>query len=537
VLYSVTEAPSQGEIVTEAQFKSGSWGAGKWTPTELIANPAGARGTNPLQDSFIQLERAEQLRIEGKLDRAQKICESLLRAHPDYMAALHTIGLIYADKKNYERSLDYLVRAVMLNPRSLSTLTALSGIYLELNAREMAAQTLELARAIKPRDPNVLVTLGEIYRQEREYELAKEAFRQALDVEADLVPAAKGLGWACFHLGQNEEVTATFEKLLKRGERTPEVLTALANVPASFISADLLSELDRLDTQEWTDETACAFVRAAALDNAGRYQDAWDQLVPANRTMFAKLADNYRDIVQRQRTMLALLQANRLAPATPERQQPISLFILGPSRSGKTTMERLMATLGDAKAGYENPIVENAIRRAFQGAGLLTSGFFEMLPPQLYPHCREIYLEELGHRAGSAKVFTNTHPARINDAPLIASAFPNVRLLFIKRDVDDIVLRIYFRRYGEGNAYAYDLTAAREHVTWYYQMMDVMAAKLPSVVRIVHYEDMIADPAAALRVAADLCGLPMTDKPLPSIGDDRGCAEPYREFMAAASKH
>jgi tetratricopeptide (TPR) repeat protein len=508
-----------------------------WTPTEVTADAAPVRGANPLQDSFIQLERAEQLRREGKLDRAQKICESLLRAHPDYMAALHTIGLIYADKKNYERALDYLVRAVMLNPRSWSTLTLLSSIYLELEAREMAAQTLELARAIRPQDPNVLVTLGEIYRKEREYELAREAFGQALEVEPDLAAAAKGFGWACFHLGQNEEVTATFENLLKRGEPSLEVLTALANVPPALVSADLLSELDRLDPEQRTDENACAFVRAAALDKARRYKDAWEQLVPANRTMFAKLADNYRDIVHRQRTMLALLQGNRLALAAPDGRLPISLFILGPSRSGKTALERLMATFEDVKPGYENPIVENAIRRAFQGAGLLTTGFFEMLPPQLYPQCLEIYVEELARRAGSAKVFTNTHPARISDAPLIASVFSNVRLLFVKRDIEDTVLRIYFRRYTEGNAYAYNLAAAREHVLWYHQMMDLMAAKLPSVVRIVRYEDMVADPSSALRIAADLCELPMPGKPLPAIGDDRGCAEPYREFMAAELKN
>ena len=522
--------------MADPQFKNSSWSATPtWKPTTVTATSAPTRGTNPLQDSFIQLERAEQLRREGKLDRAQKICDSLLRAHPDYMAALHTLGLIYADKKNYERALDYLVRAVMLNPRSWSTLTLLSTIYLELDAREMAAQTLELARAIRPRDPNVLVTLGEIYRKEREYELAREAFRQALVIEPDLAAAAKGFGWACFHLGQNEEVTATFEKLLKRGERSLEVLTALANVPPSLMNANLVSELDRLDPQERTDETSCAFVRAAALDKAHRFKEAWEHLAPANRTMFRKLADNYRDIVRRQQTILALLQGNRLT-AAPETRQPISLFILGSSRSGKTTIERLMGTFEDAKPGYENPIVENAIRRTFQGAGLLASGYFEMLPPQLYPQCREIYQEELTRRAGSAKVFTNTHPARISDAPLIVSVFPNVRLLFVKRDVEDTVLRIYFRRYTEGNAYAYDLAAAREHVLWYHQMIDLMAAKLPGIVRIVQYEDMVADPSATLRVAAELCSLPMPDKPLPKIGDDRGCAEPYRDFMAAELK-
>jgi hypothetical protein len=35
-------------------------------------------------------------------------------------------------------------------------------------------------------------------------------------------------------------------------------------------------------------------------------------------------------------------------------------------------------------------------------------------------------------------------------------------------------------------------------------------------------------------MAADLCGLPSPDQPLPAIGDDRNCAEPYRALMATA---
>jgi sulfotransferase family protein len=103
--------------------------------------------------------------------------------------------------------------------------------------------------------------------------------------------------------------------------------------------------------------------------------------------------------------------------------------------------------------------------------------------------------------------------------------------------VDDTTLRIYFRKYSGGNAYAYDLAAAREHVLWYHQMMQLMAAKLPDHVHIIRYEDMVADPAAALRVAADLCGLPMPEGPVPAVGDDRGCAEPYRQLMAAELGH
>ena len=55
-------------------------------------------------------------------------------------------------------------------------------------------------------------------------------------------------------------------------------------------------------------------------------------------------------------------------------------------------------------------------------------------------------------------------------------------------------------------------------------MIDVLAEKLPDISRVVHYEDMVVDPAAALRTAADLCGRPMHDRPLPPTGGDRGCA-------------
>jgi hypothetical protein len=191
--------------------------------------------------------------------------------------------------------------------------------------------------------------------------------------------------------------------------------------------------------------------------------------------------------------------------------------------------------LEGVKRGYENPSVENAVRRAFQTSGLLTSGMFEVLPPAFDAVCSEIYLEELGRRAASAKVFTNTHPGRIHDVARVAAAFPGVRFVFVKRDVDDNMFRIYMRKYQSGNAYAYDLTTIRDHILWYHRMIDLFAEKLPEISRVVRYEDMVTDPTAALRVAADLCGLPMTGSPLPEIGDDRGCAEPYKAFMAAAS--
>ena len=212
----------------------------------------------------------------------------------------------------------------------------------------------------------------------------------------------------------------------------------------------------------------------------------------------------------------------------------ISLFILGPSRSGKTAMEKLVSTLPGVKRGYENASVSRAVSRASKASGLPAGvGSLEHLPSTLHSLCYGMYSEELAARAGSASVFTNTHPGRIHEADILARAFPNVRFILVKRNVDDNILRMYQRRYREGNSYSYDLRAARDHVLWYHQMMDLLAQRLPENVRIIQYEDLVVNPTGALRVAADLCGLPMPEQLTLADGDDRGCAEPYRQFMAA----
>jgi len=461
--------------MSEFQLKNLSW-----QPGRPAAPP------NPLQESFIRLQQAEQLRQRGKLDQAQAICESLVQRHPDYAGALHTLGLVLGDKENHAEALGYLVRATMLNPRSWMTLTALSGVYLRLDAIEMAMQTIEQARSVKPQDANVLLMLGDILRKERRYELARDAYRRALAIVHDLVPAAVGLGWCCADLGEYSEAADVFEGLALRRMGLVEPLRALATFPAAVVRIDLLAQLGNVLTDpvegEAGLENSIAFIRSAALDRAGRHAEAWEHAAQANRRMFLAMQGSLKELSERRRASLASLRQNSgNAGRGGDGGQPISLFILGSSRSGKTTMEKLVSSLDGVTRGFENLIVENVVRRTFQASALPPDSLLGHLPPQAYPLCREIYHEELVRRAGPTKVFTNTHSGCIFESAHIVSVFENVRFIFMKRNLDDNLLRIYMRKYGVGNAYGYDLKAAREHILWYQQMIDLMAEKFSNI--------------------------------------------------------
>jgi Flp pilus assembly protein TadD len=485
------------------------------------------------------LEEADGLRQQGKFDRAEAICYPLARRHPGYVAALHTLGLVYLDKGDFERALDCLVRASMLDPANWMTLTALSLAYLRLGAGEMAAQTLDRALAIRPRDASIFSSLGEIHREEREYELAKQAYYQALTLDPNMETPAIGLALCLSSLGQSADAADVLGKAYRRGIRSLRLLHAMTTLPPGTVPIDVLGALDQLAAGRNTTDAAFKntflFARAAALDAAGRHAEAWETLVAANRPLAAESqAEIKTNIVRRERSLVRLRSVSPSAaqPST-NREQPISLFILGPSRSGKTSLERLVGSLDGTKAGCEVPIVEKAVRRTFQAAAIPASSRLEDLPAHLLPSFREMYLEDLARRAGSARVFTNTLPGHIHNAALLASAIPNARFLLVKRSPDDVAWRIYLTRYLYGNSYAYDLKAIREYLDWYDTMIDLTAQKLPDIVRVVSYEATADDPTTALRNVAKLCGLSINDRPVPSLPNDRGCSAPYRQLLGS----
>jgi len=412
-----------------------------------------ASSEGSLQDSFIRLQQAEQLRQRGRFDDAQSICESLLQHHPDYAGALHTLGLIAGDREDHQRALNYLVRAAMLNPHNWMTLTALSGVYLRLGAVEMAKQTIGRALLVEPKQAAVFLLQGDIFREDREYEFARDAYRQALNIDPSLVAAAIGLGWCLADLGEYRQAAEIFESLIQRGIPLVEPLRALASFPAAAVRVDLLAQLHKAHRQQDESaaqfERAIAFVRATGLDRAGHHAPAWEQATQANRSVFAAMQADLGRLDERRRASLATLQGyhQRSEFHGGEGRQPISLFILGPSRAGKTTMEKLVSELPGVKRGYENPIVESAVRRTFQVSALPPDSALSSLPAPAYPLCRSLYHEELARRLAGAAVFTNTNSGCFFEAAHIASVFENVRFIFMKRNMEDNLFQIFMREY------------------------------------------------------------------------------------------
>jgi tetratricopeptide (TPR) repeat protein len=500
----------------------------------LAIAPGYAEARNNLGNALQKLGRFEQAIVQY---------EKALALRPSYVEADTNLGNALAALGRYEEAIARYEAALAIRPGYAEAHYSLAGSFVALGRPRDALEHYENALSIEPDyadarlgRANALVALGR-------HEDAIAEYEKALTVRPDHLETLTALANVWMRMGEDAKAAELYRALLKRPGCSVTVLLALAlRLPTQDIDLDLLSELERMtgsseqSTPEF--ENFVGFVRAAAFDRAGRVSDAWRHLQAANRASLATTREELTAEIRRQRTSVDRLRHGPGAAIDEPRARGniVSLFILGPSRSGKTTMEKLLGALPFVKRGYENFLVEDAVYRTMREADITAEISLETLSPALRARCREIYAEEVQARAGSNRVFTSTHPGRIYDADLIARQFSNIRLLGIKRNIDDNVLRMYQRRYRRGYVYTYDVKAAYDYVNWYNEMLELLAQTFPDHVRILHYEDIVTAPAETVRVAAQLCGFTASDVPLPDIEDDRGCAEPYRELLAHASR-
>jgi Flp pilus assembly protein TadD len=494
---------------------------------------------SPTLEAGAALQDAEKLRRAGDFKRAIAVCERLLGAFPDYYGALQVLALVLSEAGKHQAALLPAIRAAMVNPRDSYAAWFLSTLYSELGAEEMALRSVRQALELKPEEPGALTTLGTIYKDAREYELAAAAYKSALHIDPAIVEAWLGLASSLEHIGDLSGAVAALEEVIAGDISAPiGALAALSQLPSSLHKVDILALLEKHQRPDFKSEERASivpFVRGAVLDRAGRHAEAWKEFVTANSMVYPTHREEARKRARSQRDFLSMQARD---PALDESaisdETPMPLFILGPSRSGKSTLEQLAAQLDGVRRGFETTFVRSATKRTFHSGGLPPSGHPYRLPDWLDERFRESLQQELSQKANGDRIFTSTNPGILQDVYRIASIIPNARFVFVKRDADDVAFRIFAKKYKSGNSYAYHIHTIREFVSWYHRMIDVLLEKLPGRSILVTYEDMVTDPRGALAAAARLCGLPEPNGDLPPIGDDRGCSEPYRKWMEEA---
>ena len=138
------------------------------------------------------------------------------------------------------------------------------------------------------------------------------------------------------------------ETAVSRWPSTFEPVYELSSFPKAFLRCEPAALLERWTAgpSDAVDPASLAFARSWALHHDGRFAEAWQDLKRANQLVF-DVEENaaHRDLDGKRQELRRLEgPGSGIDWRPPSRRDdcPNVLFILGPSRSGKTTLEALL---------------------------------------------------------------------------------------------------------------------------------------------------------------------------------------------------
>ncbi|RXG92915.1 tetratricopeptide repeat protein [Bradyrhizobium zhanjiangense] len=184
------------------------------------------------------LGHALQLHKMGLFPEAQAAYRQLLQLAPNQFIALHMLGTLESDAKNYQQAEILLSRAVAVDPRSAEAHMSLGVARNGLRRHDEARESYRKALALRPNYALALSNLGNASVALDLVQEALESYDKALAINANLAEAHNGRGWALCRQRNYDEAVASLNRALSI---KPDYASALAN------RAIALRELQRFD--------------------------------------------------------------------------------------------------------------------------------------------------------------------------------------------------------------------------------------------------------------------------------------------------
>ena len=140
----------------------------------------------------------------GQALEAQLCCERLLAADPNHADALHLMGMIALQNKQYDHALEWMARAVAQEPRP-DYLAGLGAILSRQGRHEEALKAFDKAVQLKPDEAALWKQLGDTLLELRRYDHALLSFQHVLKLDPRHQDAAYKCGVLLHDAGRFEE--------------------------------------------------------------------------------------------------------------------------------------------------------------------------------------------------------------------------------------------------------------------------------------------------------------------------------------------
>jgi protein O-GlcNAc transferase len=151
----------------------------------------------------------------GNLQQAEHEFKEILKVQPNNVSALHFIGVIYYQRKDYNTSIEYIRKAIHFGPNYVDAYNNLGIVLQEAGQIDLAIACYQKATELNPHFVRAYHNLGTALKEKWQIDEAIIHYQKALQLDPEFAEAYNSLGDALQDQGKLEEAEKCYRHALK----------------------------------------------------------------------------------------------------------------------------------------------------------------------------------------------------------------------------------------------------------------------------------------------------------------------------------
>ena len=442
----------------------------------------------------------------GQLDAAVKRYEQAIVIKPDYAEAHFNLGATFQELGQLDAAVKSYEDALAIKSNYVEAQNNLGVTFQKLNQLDAAVRSYEQAIATKPDYAEAHNNLGNALRELGQMDAGIKSLKKALAIKPDYAEAHNNLGVSFQEQSELDDAVKSYEQAIAFKPDYASAhhnLSVLKKYTASDPQIAQMQSILSTSKLSQSDRTHLYFALARAYENLGKQDEFFEYLHEGNRLRKEELNYSLDSSQNLSSTVKKLFSSPSSLSFEPSTIRPI--FIVGLPRSGTTLVEQIIAS-----------------HNAVYGAGELTT-LPTLIAPIVRDHLakdrntlskkaflsiRQQYLDALSVFNVSENVITDKLPLNFQYIGFILSAFPEAKIVHLKRDARATcwsIYKHYFR--SAGNGWAYNIDDLAGFYGLYTDLMDFWHQTFPDKIYDLCYEDLTTNQEEETRKLLEYCEL------------------------------
>ena len=412
----------------------------------------------------------------GRLYDAEDVINQAIFLNPDLSSAHYNLGITHRDLNKLEESEISLKKAIELTPNYAKAHNALGNTLKDLGKLNESEASYKLSIEIKPDFAEPYHNLGVLLKELGRFDEAKFFFIRAIELKSQFFEAHQALA-------SIKKFTSKDEHYLKMQELYFDpTVSEKGRCYINFGLAKACDDLEDFERAFTHYKEGNTFRKKLLRYNFNQDKKLFDQI----KVNYSRIADYSFDLKKNK---------NQITP----------IFIIGMPRSGTTLVEQIISSHSQVTGAGELSYIADFGDSLARGLSKLNK--------ESLSDFRNKYLIKVQNFSMNKKIITDKMPQNFYYIGLISFAFPEAKIIHVKRAPAAVCWSNYKQFFTAKNlGYSYDLNDIIKYYSLYQNLMSFWSKNLPNKIYDFDYEMLTINSENEVRGLIDYIGLNWEDK-------------------------